>query len=547
MLFKTRSFRFRLALFSALVSGVILVAFGIAAWIYVYKNLLQSVDSRLRGPADRMVRRIHEGSDWERAREATRPFDRSFEDDRVMVVMSNVNGTRLFASEQSERASWMDDEDALKKYLPSAEKIADAPRPRQRPPESLRPSRGNDSNSVETGTRPGPGSSRTPGRGDGRGDGRGEGRGDRSQSDRDRPRFPGGRGGGPFVPLGPPQFLSLTGSDGTRWRVVAASNVSATLFIGVNLAAFDTEVRQLRRYFLIALPLGLMAIAGGAWAISRRAMRPLDRIISTASGMSAAELDRRIPVTGNESQEFSKLVGVLNAMMDRLEASFHQASRFTADASHELKTPIAIMQAEIESALKNCPPDSPEAASLINLQGENQQLKRITQSLLLLSQADSGKLKLTEEDVDLSSELAALAEDAEHLCGKEGLSFSSEIAPGIKVRADRVLLMQAVQNLLSNAIKYNAESGEVSCSLSEDAGEAVVTFFNTGEPIPADEQGKIFDRFYRVDKARGPAGVEGFGLGLNLSLEIVRAHGGTLRLAESGEHGTRMELRLAKV
>ena len=131
--------------------------------------------------------------------------------------------------------------------------------------------------------------------------------------------------------------------------------------------------------------------------------------------------------------------------------------------------------------------------------------------------------------------------------GELPLLLVAGVAPGIKVRADRVLLMQAVQNLLSNAIKYNAESGEVSCSLSEDAGEAVVTFFNTGEPIPADEQGKIFDRFYRVDKARGPAGVEGFGLGLNLSLEIVRAHGGTLRLAESGEHGTRMELRLAKV
>ena len=114
------------------------------------------------------------------------------------------------------------------------------------------------------------------------------------------------------------------------------------------------------------------------------------------------------------------------------------------------------------------------------------------------------------------------------------------------MRADRVLLMQAMQNLLSNAIKYNdAPEGEVSCRLYADAGDAVVEFYNTGTPVPDEDHAKIFDRFYRVDRARGP-GVEGVGLGLNLSLEIVRAHRGTLKLAGSDAAGTRMELRLAK-
>lgn len=527
---RTHSFRFRLAIFSAMVTGVILLAFGVAAWVFVYKNLLKSVDSRLRGPVERMVRRVHEGRDWVRFGEGMRFFGREFEQETVTMVMSNASGKRLFASELS---SWMGETETFRSHLPTPEVLASAPSP---PPpveqrEPLR--RGSDSAAAESGLPPG---LLVPG---GRGGNQGQGSG--------RSRPPGEPwGSNPWQPIGEPHYFTVTAADGTRWRTVSSSNSSVTVFIGTDLASFETEVRRVRRYFGVALPLGLLAIAAGAWAISRRAMRPLDRIISTAAGMNAAELGRRIPVTGRESEEFSKLVEVLNAMMDRLEVSFHQATRFTADASHELKTPIAIMQVEIESALKSCPPGSPEEASLLNLQEENQRLKRITQSLLLLSQVDSGKLKLTVEDVDLSSELEALAEDAEYLCAKEGLEFSSDISPGLKVRADRVLLIQAVQNLLSNAIKYNdAEGGRVACKLYADGTDAVVVFSNTGTPIPAADQEKVFERFYRVDKARGPA-VEGFGLGLNISQEIVRAHGGTLRLAESGVEGTRMELRLAR-
>ena len=511
---RARSFRLRLAVFSALVSGVILLAFGVAAWMFVYKNLLERVDSRLRGPVDRMVRRVHEERDWERFREGMRFFGREFEQEMVLMVVSNTSGRPLFVSELS---LWMRRSDEFDAYLPSAEELANAPEP---PPRRERP----------------------PRREDGQPDGGGA---DRSRPDRQGPpRFPGDpRGGSTWQPLGEAQYFTVVSEDGVRWRTVAASNSSVTVFLGTDLARFDADVRQVRRYFLVAMPLGLLAIAAGAWAISRRAMRPLDRIIATTSEMNAAELDRRIPLSGRESIEFAKLVEVLNAMMDRLEGSFHQASRFTADASHELKTPIAIMQAEIESALKSCPPDSAEEASLLNIQEETLQLKRITQSLLLLSQVDSGKLKLTQEEMDLSAEMEALAEDAELLCAKEELGFSSEIGPGIRVCADPVLLMQAVQNLLTNAIKYNRDGGEVSCRLGEEGGEAVLSFFNTGEPIPVHEQEKIFDRFYRVDKARG-SGPEGVGLGLNLSMEIVRAHGGSLRLVQSDEAGTRMELRL---
>ena len=530
---RTRSFRFRLAIFSALISGVILLAFGVAAWVFVYNNLLASVDVRLRGPVDRMVRRVHVERDWNRFREGMRFFGREFDQSSVLMVMSNADATNLFEWGADEQAPWASEAEIFKSHLPTPEAVAAAPAPKPSPRRDRSQSRREDDAVIEAG--PGSGEQRRSGP---------SGGGGRQGPGGDRSRPPGdSRGGSSWQPLGEPQFFTVSGEDGRGWRTIAASNASVTVFMGMDLAEFDVEVRRVRSYFLVALPLGLLAIAAGAWVISRRAMRPFDRIMATASSMNASELDKRIPVTGKESEEFSKLVGVLNAMMDRLEGSFDQATRFTADASHELKTPIAIMQAEIESALKSCQPNSEEEASLLNLQEENQRLKRITQSLLLLSQVDSGKLKLTEEEVDLSAELEGLAEDAEALCTKDHLNFSSEIHPGVKVRADRVLLMQAVQNLLSNAIKYNCEGGEIRSVLSVEAAEAVLVFFNTGEPIPEEDQPKIFDRFYRVDKARGPR-VEGFGLGLNLSLEIVRAHGGTLRLAASDLGGTRMELRL---
>ena len=518
---RARSFRWRLALFSALVTGVILLIFGGAAWAFVSKSLLDGVDSRLKGPCERMARRGHEGREPRRFRDALRFVQREFEQETLILVMSNVSGEQqLLTEENAGGTPWGKNLEVLKSQLPPEDALEVAREEAKARAEAQAKA---EAEALSEGEELEP----PPEEGD-------------PERERGRNRPP----RGPLMNLiGEPRFFTMIGDDGRRWRTAAASNVNTTFFVSVDQALFDADMKRLRGYFLVAIPLGLLAIAFGSWLISRRAIRPLERIISTASGMSAEGLDGRIPVTGKESAEFLNLVNELNRMMERLEASFHQASRFTADASHELKTPIAIMQAEIELALKDCAPESTEEAALMNLQEENRRLSRITQSLLLLSQADSGRLKLSLEEVDLSQEVEALAEDAELLCAKEGLEFNNEVENGIKVQADRVLLGQAMQNLLSNAIKYNREDGRVSCVLVKEEGEAVLTLFNTGEPIPEEEQGKIFDRFFRVDKARG-RDVEGFGLGLNLSLEIVRAHGGSLSLAGSDGDGTRMELRL---
>jgi len=236
---------------------------------------------------------------------------------------------------------------------------------------------------------------------------------------------------------------------------------------------------------------------------------------------------------------------VLNAMMDRLEASFRQAVRFSADASHELKTPLAIMQGELENALQAAEPDSSEQRLFSGLLEETQRLKSITRGLLLLSQADSGQLRLTLEEVNLSSELETLVDDASVLATGSDLHFDLALAPNVRVRADRSLLQMAVLNLLSNAVKYNRSGGRVTVDLTTTGDEIALTVCNTGPGIPAGDQRKVFERFFRGDRTRSRA-IDGLGLGLSLAREIVIAHQGRLALQESTPERTCFVLTLRR-
>ena len=279
----------------------------------------------------------------------------------------------------------------------------------------------------------------------------------------------------------------------------------------------------------------------GGWVVAGRALRPLKTIAETAERVTARGLDQRIPESG-ESPEGNRVVQVLNRMMDRLEASFRQATRFSADASHELKTPLAIMQGELENALQAAAPGSAEQQLFSNLLEETQRLKTITRSLLLLAQADAGQLKLALAPVDLSAELEDMIEDARVLAADLRLTFETHIAPGLRVPADRALLHTALLNLITNAIKYNQPDGRIEITLEHSGGEIGFRIGNTGPGIPPEEQSRVFDRFYRVKHA-GSTGTDGIGLGLSLAREITRAHGGEIVLMESTDAHTCFEVR----
>jgi heavy metal sensor kinase len=318
--------------------------------------------------------------------------------------------------------------------------------------------------------------------------------------------------------------------------------VDTTLVIGLNYDPIRAELNHLRNAFLLALIVALALVGWGGWWVAGRALRPVRAIAVTAERVTASGLDQRIPLAPADP-EIACVIQVLNRMMDRLEGSFRQATRFSADASHELKTPLAVMQGELENALQSARPGSPEQQLFTNLLEETQRLKTITRSLLLLAQADAGQLKLALAPVDLSAELESMIEDARVLAAEARLHFDLHLAPQVRVMADRTLLQTAIFNLIGNAIKYNEPDGKVSLRLEQNENRILLTVANSGPGIPPEDQPKIFDRFFRVQRATA-GGADGIGLGLSLAREIVRAHGGELTLRESRRGWTEFAVEL---
>ena len=484
---KRRSFQVQLALLSAAISGVILLAFGLVAWVSLKRQFISSVDARIENAAVQSFQIFRPGKGMENFLEQWNgSWEGSLEGAERVVAILNRRETGFVLV--SPEGNWLD-KTTLEAYVEPPPVDPDRP----------------DSTREATGREPPPG-------------GPGPGRGGRRGPPPDRGRLP-----------MKSTFFSLTSPEGDEWRMVSVVSPHDTMVTGIRLKDIAHEISPARNLFLAAIPFSILAVVGGAIFISRRALRPLARITETAESIDATALDARVPLSGAEYVEFARLADVLNAMMVRLETSFDQATRFTADASHELKTPIAIIQAEVAAALKSGKLGLAEEEVLSGIAGEVQRLKRITQSLLLLSQADAGQLRLARERVDLSEEINSLCEDAELICSEESLLFEHDVTPGISVDADPVLLRQAAQNLLTNAVKYNVEGGRVHFGLTSDGTHAEISLSNTGKGIPELERDVIFERFYRLDRARNRK-KDGFGLGLNLAQEIARAHGGTLTL-----------------
>lgn len=484
---KTLSFRFRIALLSALISGVVLLGFGVAAWYLLYREKVQGMDTEIRSLGMR-----HPGWLANRAN-----FDRL-----------SASLDFIFGEEHKGNIIFMV-KDAWSQVL-----YVHPGWPSNLEPRQIDCTLDDDPSPVPQYPPGFEASTAAPG---GRGYGGGRGLGP-------------GRGGGPLVFTKTPRFLTLR-TQGSSWRVGIMGNDDLRLLVGVRYDALQAELNRMRNSFLLALPLALALVGGGGWLVAGRALHPLERIARTAEQVTAKGLDQRIPAS-DEDPAIRRLIDVLNGMMDRLEASFRQATRFSADASHELKTPLAVMQGEIESAIQKSSPGSPEQGALSNLLEATQQLKRITGSLLLLAQADAGQLKLATQEFSLSDELQGMVEDAQILASDSNIEFTLNLPREVKVKGDRGLLRMALLNLVTNAVRYNEPGGFVHLTLNAEKGVGVtLTVCNSGPGIPPADQARIFDRFYRVRNSGTPA--EGLGLGLSLAREIILAHGGTLLLKES--------------
>lgn len=337
----------------------------------------------------------------------------------------------------------------------------------------------------------------------------------------------------------PPELITLKTTTAT-WRVGAVKSPHTQVAIAVSQQSVNQEMATIQNIFLVSIPVALLIVAMGAWLISGKALRPIGQLTGVIQQVTVKGLDQRIPV-GTTDGEFVELIQVFNQMLERLERSFMQASRFSADAAHELKTPLTILQGELERTLQQVEPGSEVQQSLSNLLDEVRRLSGIMRKLLLLSLADAGHMNLYLVELDMSELLLEMVEDVELLAPH--LSVETDIPSGLKVKGDRDLLMQVLQNLLSNAIKYNLVNGWIKIYAKKMPTSIHITIVNASKDIPVSDRDRLFDRFYRGDPARTRQ-VEGIGLGLSLAREIARAHRGDLTLNSISDGQTAFTLTL---
>jgi len=507
-----RSLRVRLALISMLVSGLAIAGLGLVSWHLMMRAVRESTDVRLEGVAGRLIRDVNPWADEESMGELYDANHRDEISEGLLAISARdfFEGERIIGS-----AGWSE---AMEEALPEGFPFPD-PAPVRRPDPRRRGG--------------GP-----PGGPEGRGGPPPDEFGDPPPEGRDGPPPEGPEG--PGAPGPGARMIEYTDAivEGQPWRFISVQERGYGILAGMQFSKANPGLDHLRRGLLLGAPIGVFLVGFGGWLVAERAMRPLRRLTETARQVSARALDARMPEDPHSDPEIEKLTGVLNAMMSRIEVAFAHANRFSADVSHELKTPIAVMQAEIETALRECEAGGREESAMVVLLGELGRLKSIIASLLLLSRADVGHLIQKRDAVDLSDELEAIAEDAEILSDQAGVTFTSEIASGLRVAGDAILLRQALLNLLGNGVKFNTEEGFVRMTANR-AGEHVrMVVENSGPGIAEEDREKIFERFFRGDRSRSRE-VDGFGLGLSLAKVIVEGHGGTLALEEATPEVTR--------
>jgi len=283
----------------------------------------------------------------------------------------------------------------------------------------------------------------------------------------------------------------------------------------------------------------LVGLAGG-WLISRRIFRPIAAIADTASRISGDNLSERID-TKNVDRELADLARVLNATFRRLEAAFDRQSRFTADASHELRTPLAVVRSQAELTLSRARSPEEYQDALRTCLRAAERMTDLVEGLLTLARADAGKSGV-REPVELHRVVADAVDLCRPLAQENSIRLTTDLAP-VTVPGDASALGRVVGNLVTNAIRYNRLGGEVHVTLRPEGREAVLTIRDTGEGIPEEHRAQIFERFYRVDKARSRA-TGGSGLGLAIAKAVVEAHGGTIGFESAVGKGSTFWVRL---
>jgi heavy metal sensor kinase len=331
-------------------------------------------------------------------------------------------------------------------------------------------------------------------------------------------------------------MLQRLGANGRVYRVA----------IGIETDDLVETLAVFRSYLLAFAPMVLLVAGVGGYWLSRRALAPVDALVRTAHDISGANLSSRLPKleTGDELQRLSD---TLNEMLTRIETTFLRITEFTADASHELRTPVSLIRTEAELALRRSRGETEYQASLQHILVEAERTTALIEQLLALARADSGREMLHMQPVDLRETLRGVVEGWRQVATIRNCQFSTNLtAQDSFVMGDEAALRRVVDILLDNAFKYSVEPGNVMLSLAPNSDSLLITVQDSGVGIAEEDQGKIFQRFYRVDKARSRE-QGGAGLGLAIAQWIVARHRGTITVESALGRGSTFRVELPMI
>lgn len=342
---------------------------------------------------------------------------------------------------------------------------------------------------------------------------------------------------GPFnAPLNGEWFRFLRES-------VNVAGATYDIEVGTPTAQLIGSLNRFRDLLYALAPLFLVLAALGGYWLSRRALAPVDQITHAARSIGAQDLSRRLALP-RASDELQRLAATLNEMLARIETAFQRITQFTADASHELRTPVSVMRTNAEIVLRKPRTEAEYREALSRILDESEKVSRMIEQLLLLARADSaaGLLPMTRND--LAAAFDSACREARVLADAKNVNFQVEVPQNpVWVQGDTASLERLFMILLDNAVKYTASGGQIDVHLSSDDGFAVADIRDTGTGIAPEDLGHVFDRFYRADRARSRES-GGTGLGLAIGRWIAEAHRGEIRVESAVGKGSTFQVRI---
>lgn len=345
-----------------------------------------------------------------------------------------------------------------------------------------------------------------------------------------------------------PSFATtVIGGAGERRMVfgrVGGTHDGWTVQIASSLAEYRAELRKLRNILYALFPVGIVIASVAGSFLAGRALAPVERITLTAQQISGSNLGERI-VTDRSDDELGRLAATLNAMVGRLAESLEATRRFTADASHEFMTPLAQMRTEAEVALQAERPATEYADVLRSVVEEVERLTHLAGQLLALAKEDAQAVESPLEECEIGTVLRASIDAVRVAAERAEVQLSFDNATPVTLSMDADRLRQILDNLLQNAVRYNRRGGRVRIDVQADARQVSIAVSDTGIGIPPDALPHVFDRFYRVDRARSRR-AGGTGLGLSIARTLAEKMGGRIEAESLVGQGSTFRLVLPR-